>query len=96
MSYAFYNWLHVLSLIAIFASLGAITIYTATGGLKAELKQRRMLALTHGFGMVGALVAGFGLMARAGISFGDPWVYTKLFLWLVVGVYPAFVWRLKG
>ncbi len=97
MSYAFYNWIHVFTLIGVFSSLGAITIYAATGGQKADFKFRKMLGITHGVLMVIAFIAGFGLMARGGYSFGnDPWLFAKILIWLIVGAYPAFVWRLKG
>ncbi len=97
MSYQLYNWIHVFGLFVIFASLGGISIYAATGGEKAAFKYRRALALAHGVMMVLVLVAGFGLMARANYKFTEnPWIYLKLLIWLGVGVFPAFVWRMKN
>lgn len=83
MSYEFYKWLHLLGIFCLLASLGAIW------GLhypnrSSETKERRPLALIHGFGMLFVLVSGFGMLARLNLGM-QGWVYAKLLIWLAMG-----------
>ena len=97
MSYSFYNWLHIFSLLGVFTCLGAISIYVAGGGLREHFPFRRALGMTHGLGMLISFVAGFGLMTRGGYSFSEnPWLFAKLGIWLLLGLSPFFVWRVRG
>lgn len=78
LSVQFYLWLHL-------AGIGLVLL--AVGGLAASDPARyRALAITHGIGLLAALVAGFGLLARAGILWPLPgWVLAKIALWLALG-----------
>lgn len=94
MSYEFYKWLHVVGIIATFSALGAQALYVAQGGQKTTWSLKKMNASIHGLGLLLLFVAGFGMMARRGFSFGaDLWLYHKLVAWLILGAAPAILWR---
>lgn len=94
MSYSFYSFFHLMSIFAVIMSLSVTAMHVSGGGTKQNLKQRRLLSLVHGIGLLLALVAGFGLMARAGFQFStSTWIYVKLLCWLLLGVYPVFLYR---
>lgn len=83
MSYEFYKWVHMLGIFCLFASLAAIW------GLHypnraTDKKERRPLALIHGFGMVFVLISGFGMLARLHLGM-QGWVYGKLLIWVAMG-----------
>ena len=97
MSYIFYKTLHFSGLFAMILALGAIASHSLQGGTKKNFKNRKLMGLLHGIGSTLALVAGFGLMARAQYKFStDAWLWGKLAIWLVLGVYPAFYYRQKA
>ena len=103
MSYEFYKVLHLLALFVLFTSLGGLAMLAyanrANGTWPAEaLSARRMLAMVHGIALLIAFVAGFGLMARTGVttSAWPSWIYGKIGVWLFVGVSVAFVRRIPG
>jgi len=77
MSYAFYKWLHLSGMVLAMMSLAAMA-WRAEG--------RKLLSITHGVGLLVAFVAGFGLLARLGISWPWPgWVWVKVLLWVAIG-----------
>ena len=79
MSYATYKVIHILSALAVFLALGAAL---APGAGKAP----KWIAPLHGTALLFSLVAGFGLLARLGLTQGMPgWVVGKLVIWLALG-----------
>ncbi|NRA44529.1 MAG: hypothetical protein HRU09_06190 [Oligoflexales bacterium] len=89
MPYTTYKFLHLLGILSVFLAWGALAIYRFSGENKLGPSKStfRLIMLTHGIGMVLALVAGFGLLARLGIHGQWPmWVTIKLVLWLLLGV----------
>ena len=93
-SYSFYSFLHISAVITIMMSLAITAMHIAQGGTKQNLKARKGLAITHGISLLVALVAGFGLMARAGYQFSSsPWIHIKLLCWVLLGAYPLFLYR---
>lgn len=93
MSYEFYKGLHLVGLFLLFASLGGLSIHVANGGDKASNQARGLLAGTHGVGLLLALVAGFGMLAKLHISPAEPWVIGKIALWLTFGAAVAIPYR---
>lgn len=86
MSYEIYKVLHLVGLITLFASLGALAI--------VPLDRRKPFVIMHGIGTVLMLVAGFGLLARLQLMSNlGLWVYGKLAIWLVMGAAPVILRR---
>lgn len=83
MSYQFYTVLHLVGVLFLFTSLGALA--ATASSTRAPL--RRIATIAHGVALAVILVAGFGLLARLGF-FGDIpiWAWTKMGLWLILGV----------
>jgi uncharacterized membrane protein len=79
----------------ILLSLGAVFSHTFQGGTKANFKARKFFGMIHGIGLLISFVAGFGLMARAGFSFTSGWIYIKLGIWLLMGMYPVIFYKQK-
>ncbi len=68
----------------VFLSLGGVTLHVINGGEK-DHAWRKPVAITHGVGLLLALVGGFGLLARLGVVHGGlpGWVLAKLGIWFV-------------
>jgi uncharacterized membrane protein SirB2 len=93
-SYNFYSFLHILSVLLVGMSLAITAAHVVNGGSKQNLKNRKLLSITHGVALLVLLVAGFGLMARAGYKFSSShWIHVKLLCWLLLGVYPLFLYK---
>jgi hypothetical protein len=78
MTIEFYKWLH----------LGGIGLALLAVGALAHGREPapKYLSIAHGIGLLVAFIAGFGLLARYGISWPWPgWVLAKIVLWLVFG-----------
>lgn len=93
MSYEFYKGLHLVGLFLLFASLGGLSIHVVNGGDKASNQARGLLAGTHGVGLLLALIAGFGMLAKHSLSMSEPWVIGKIVLWLILGAAVAVPYR---
>lgn len=93
MSYTFYKTLHFVGIFMLLLSLGAIAAHRLQGGTKENFKNRKFFSIFHGIGWMFAFVAGFGLMVKAGFSFANGWIYIKIAALLIVGAYPAILYR---
>lgn len=83
MSYEFYKILHFTGIFFIFMTLGAQLLHYMAGGTK-DHPFRKLLGMSHGIGMLLALVGGFGLLARLQIGFPG-WIYAKVAIWIFLG-----------
>lgn len=94
MSYIFYKWLHLSSLFIMVLTTGLL-IGPALLGIKIEPALRKRFSAIHGTTLFLVFLAGFGLLAKAGLA--NPWVgawlWTKLAVWLSFGALPAFTKR---
>jgi hypothetical protein len=86
MSYQAYKVIHILGVLFVFASLGALMLASREGVERGN--GRKLAGMTHGIALLLVLVAGFGTLARLGL--GNPatwplWVWIKLTIWLVLG-----------
>ena len=87
MSYEFYKVLHFAGLFLVFSAIGGqFACFMTTGSEKTPA--RKFMGLIHGVGLLIALVAGFGLIARLGVGF-PTWVILKLLIWITLGALPV-------
>jgi hypothetical protein len=84
MSYEFYRLIHFLGLFMVFSALGGQFVAAMNSGDAKARPGRTWIAIFHGLGLVLALVAGFGMLAKLQIPMGG-WVMVKLVAWLVLG-----------
>ncbi|RMH68929.1 MAG: hypothetical protein D6685_01670 [Bacteroidetes bacterium] len=84
MSYTFYKVLHLLGVMMVFLALGGALVRSRLPEQTASWK--KLIAITHGVGLLVLLVAGFGLLARLGVFWPMPaWALLKIVIWLLVG-----------
>ncbi|CAN5862814.1 hypothetical protein BH23GEM3_BH23GEM3_21720 [soil metagenome] len=87
--YITYRFIHFVGIFLVLVSLGGVALHAANQGTKQSSRTRKLTAITHGIGMFVVLLGGFGLLARLGIAHGTDWpgwVWTKLGIWVVLGV----------
>jgi len=90
-----YKNLHLLGVFMILVALGGLILQQIHGTTR-EPVWRKPVAITHGIGMVLALVGGFGMLARPELSIFWPWpgwVIGKIIIWLVFGILTALIGR---
>ena len=95
-SYGVYKILHLLGIFLVFVAVGGVSVHAASGGDKSSNPLRRTLAISHGLGLILALVAGFGMLARIGSSPAEGWVWAKVLIWLVLGASTALPYRARS
>ena len=87
-SYHAYKLIHLTGVFLLLLSLGGQLV------VKESLTWRKHLKVGHGFGLLLILVAGFGLLARLGVSWPWPvWICLKLIVWIFLGVTPLLLRR---
>lgn len=94
MSYDFYKVMHFLGLFMVFTALGGQFVSALNGGDAKQQPGRRWIGIFHGVGLLIALVAGFGLVAKLGVGFPG-WVIGKFAIWLALGAIGAMAARKK-
>ncbi|HSN56307.1 MAG TPA: hypothetical protein VLT32_16695 [Candidatus Sulfomarinibacteraceae bacterium] len=83
MSYEFYNIIHVVGVIVLFASMGVL----AAGAGSQRPPMRKAAAIAHGVALAVIFVAGFGLLARLGHFGAIPlWAYLKMVMWALLAI----------
>lgn len=103
MSYAVYKVLHLLGILAVFTSLGAVAMLALRSGTDADEDRpvRKVVMMVHGIGLLVVIVAGFGLAARKGLMTsgvgGWPgWLYGKIAVWLALGAAVGYIRKSGG
>ena len=94
LSYSVYKLMHLTGIIMTFVALGSVMSHVFTGGTKADNQWRKVAGMTHGVGLLLVLVAGFGMLARLGLSPAAGWVIAKLIIWLVLGGISAVIYKM--
>ena len=80
-----YQILHQIGIVLVFMSIGALCLHAMNGGTRESNRGRALVAITHGTGLLLILVAGFGMLARLGMSSGVPgWAWLKVGVWLAL------------
>lgn len=91
--YQVYKLVHLIGVLMLFLSIGGLILYMVYGGDRKH-PWRKVLLATHGIGIILALVAGFGLLARIGIYWPWPgWVAIKVGIWVIFATLPAIIAR---
>ncbi|RZA15961.1 MAG: hypothetical protein EOP10_25450 [Proteobacteria bacterium] len=96
MSFDFYKVLHFSGIFMVFSALGGQILQAINGGDPRQLPGRKWIAILHGVGLTIVLVAGFGMIAKLGIGFAQPWIIGKLLIWVVLGGIGAVAARKKN
>ena len=90
----FYKVMHLIGWFMAYTSLGGWVMLARTQD--AAKPNRMLVGITHGVGMLLALVGGFGLMAKLGLMSFPLFIIIKIVLWLVVGASPAVMRRMPN
>lgn len=96
MSLEFYRVMHFVGMFMLFLGLGGAVVRSIA---KVEMKNLERLALlNHGLGLLLIIVAGFGQLAKLGLSFGGAggWLHVKVVLALVMGVMVVFIKKMPS
>ncbi|HEX5386600.1 MAG TPA: hypothetical protein VFW66_07885 [Gemmatimonadales bacterium] len=96
MSYQAYKVIHLFGIFLAFAALGGVALVVANGATRESNVARKLAGMSHGIAMLIVLVAGFGLLARLGVTHGGAfpgWVWGKLVIWLIVSLLLAVPYR---
>ncbi|GMQ81433.1 MAG: hypothetical protein BMS9Abin05_0864 [Rhodothermia bacterium] len=92
MSIVVYKIIHLLGLVLLFQSLGAILFAYMAGSGISESPHKKMLLSMHGLGLLLLFIGGFGMATRLGIMGSLPgWVWIKIGIWLLLGASLFFV-----
>jgi hypothetical protein len=81
-----YKVLHLLGVVLLFTAFGGLLV-AARAGVQTGVS-RKVAGITHGVALAVILIAGFGALAKLGLS--NPgiwplWVWLKLVIWLLLG-----------
>src|SRR5262245_4752031 len=90
-SYDFYRVAHFLGIFLILASTSG-QLLAAMLGQPKQHPAKKFLAISHGIGLLIALVAGFGLLAKLQVGFTG-WVNGKIAIWILFGFWGAIAMR---
>lgn len=91
-----YKNLHLLGVFMVLVALGGAMLYGMVSEGK-DLSWRKVVSMTHGIGLLLAVLAGFGMLARLGIIWPWPtWVWGKVAVWVVLGALIAPARRSAG
>jgi hypothetical protein len=87
LSLAVYKTVHLISVMAVFLGLGAVSaqaVAKATGSPSSGM--RKLSAALHGSALLLILVSGFGMLARLALTWPLPaWAWMKLLVWVFFG-----------
>ncbi|QQO54286.1 MAG: hypothetical protein N838_13990 [Thiohalocapsa sp. PB-PSB1] len=91
MSYVFYKVMHLTGIMMTMTALGAAILQTMNSG-ENRFPHKKLVGLLHGFGLLLALVGGFGLIARLGLDFHG-WLWLKSLIWLILGAIITLIYK---
>ncbi len=77
-----YEILHVLGILLLFTSYGALIARAYLGS--DDVRLRKLGGVTSGVGLFLVLLGGFGLQAKYHIGF-PAWLWVKIVIWIVLG-----------
>ena len=85
-SFTVYKAFHLVGIMLTITALGGMAIHAANGGTRGQSLTRTLTTAAHGTGLLLVIVAGFGMLARLGLSASSGWVLVKLGIWLLLGL----------
>lgn len=90
LSHAGYKVIHLLGILLLVCGLGGLWAMAAAATDESRRAARKLVLATHGAAMFFILFAGFGMLARLGITGGWPlWVWLKIGIWVLLGALPV-------
>ena len=91
MSYSFYHFLHLTSIVVLFMCLASMA---TSKWIAPDKPWPKWFSIAHGLSLLIVLVGGFGMLARLGMTAGLPtWIYVKLIVWGLLGAMLALIKR---
>lgn len=99
MTLAAYKLLHVLGMLFLFAALGgSALVHWVRPEAGALARARKIAGITHGVALLLLAFAGFGALARLGLTSAalPLWVWGKIVLWALLGAAPFLLRRRPG
>ena len=95
-SYIGYKVLHLIGVFTVLLSIAGLIVNQSLSGGKNSIWKKH-LSILNGIGLLLVLVAGFGLLARLGVSWPwQGWVFLKIFIWVGFGIMISAVNRFSG
>jgi len=92
-SYFAYKVAHLAGIFLVLMSLGGIAVI----GPNTVNSWRKRLSIMNGIGLVLVFVAGFGLLARLGVSWPwQGWIFLKFGIWILLGFVSVLAGRSQG
>lgn len=96
-SFEIYRIIHFVGLVATFAAIAGVLVHLLNGGSKDDNKARKLMAISHGVGLLLALLGGFGMLAKMGIHWPLPgWVFGKFLIWLALGAFLPMSYKMSA
>ncbi len=94
LSHTIYKVVHILGILLLIGGLGGLWALAAAATDDSRRSARKVVLITHGIAMFLILFAGFGMMARLGITGSWPlWIWIKLAIWVLLGALPVLLRR---
>lgn len=93
-SYEAYKLIHIFGVLLLIFSLGGLWLQATDDRARVSGRGRRVLGMAQGIALLIILVAGFGLLARLGITEGFAWpwwVWGKIVIWMLLAVTPVVI-----
>lgn len=84
--------LHLCGVFLVLYPLGGVALHIMNGGTR-NYRYRRLVAITHGIGMLLTIVSGLELARRLG---WPAFMHAKLLIWLVMGLLLGILYRMPG
>lgn len=89
----FYKVVHLTGVAMLFLSVSAMLVRASVAPRTTSL--RKLIGCTHGAGLLLLLAAGFGVVAKDGLSYSG-WVLLKMAIWVAFALMPMLIKRVPN
>lgn len=94
LSHPTYKVIHLLGILLLVCGLGGLWAMAAAVTEEGRRTARKLVLATHGTAMFLILFAGFGMLARLGLTGSWPlWIWIKVGIWVLLGGLPVLLRR---